>query len=319
MSDVVTLGECLVALVAEGGGPLAEASRFTRHVAGAEANLAVGLARLGHGVVFVGRLGGDGFGTAALRRLRGEGVDVRHLAVEPDGRTGLLVRERRGTGPSEVWYQRDGSAASRLGPADVDGAAECFAGARWLHLTGITPALSPSCRAAAERAVEVAAAAGVAVALDVNLRAKLWSAEEARPTLRSLAARSSVTFTGLDEGCRLTGATTAAGVAAAFLEAGAGSVVVKEGPAGASHHSPAGAVTHRPARPVAPVVDTVGAGDAFAAGYLSGLLDGLDPGGALDRAQVCGAFAVTSLGDLDGLATRVEVERVLSGGDDAVR
>src|SRR5688500_2159427 len=134
--EVVTLGECLASLVATASGPLAEASLFERHVAGAEANVAVGLARLGHSVAFVGRVGADGFGTAIVRRLRGEGVDVTHLASDPDARTGVIVRERRTVGAAEVVYHRAGSAGSRLATDDIDRAVDAgvLDGARWLHL-----------------------------------------------------------------------------------------------------------------------------------------------------------------------------------------
>jgi 2-dehydro-3-deoxygluconokinase len=151
LSEVVTLGECLVALVAGAAGPLAETTVFERHVAGAEANAAVGLARLGHSVAYIGRVGGDGFGTAIVRKLRGEGVDVEHLVVDDTAPTGLMIRERRAFGAAHVLYYRSGSAGSRLGPADVDSAAALFEGASWLHVTGITPALSPTARAAVER------------------------------------------------------------------------------------------------------------------------------------------------------------------------
>ena len=122
-AEVLTLGECLVALVASETGPLAETSVFESHVAGAEANVAVGLTRLGHRVAYIGRVGADGFGTAILRRLRGEGVVVDHLTVDADAPTGILVRERRSIGAAEVLYYRRGSAGSGASPADVDSAA----------------------------------------------------------------------------------------------------------------------------------------------------------------------------------------------------
>ena len=124
MSDVVTLGECLASFVATTPGPLAEAIGFERHVAGAEANVAVGLARLGHTVTYIGRVGADGFGTAIVRRLRGEGVDVRYLATDDSAPTGVMFRERRSLGAIDVVYHRRGSAASKLGPDDVDRAVD---------------------------------------------------------------------------------------------------------------------------------------------------------------------------------------------------
>ena len=316
--DVVTLGECLVALVAESNVALSEAMMFRRHVAGAEANLAVGVARLGHRAAFIGKVGGDAFGQAVVKRLRGEGVDVGHLAVEADGWTALLVRERRGIGASEVWYRRRGSAASTLAAGDVDAAGEVVSSARVLHLTGITPALSTTCREAVHRAVDLASAAGVSVSFDVNLRTKLWTVEDAAPVIEGIAAKADVLLVGLEEGQRLTGKTDAHDVAALYLGAGARSVVVKVGREGARAYGADGSCVERPGVAV-DVVDVVGAGDAFAAGYVSGLLDGLPPDECLERGNLCGAYAVASVGDLDGLPTRAEVERLAAGGPDLLR
>ena len=119
MTELVTLGECLVSLVASRPGPLSEAIAFDRFVAGAEANVAVGLARLGHEAAFIGRVGPDGFGETIRRHLRGEGVDTAHLTTDPDAPTGVMVRERPGLIPAQVLYLRRGSAGSRLTVDDV--------------------------------------------------------------------------------------------------------------------------------------------------------------------------------------------------------
>lgn len=205
--EVVTLGECLISLIAAQPGSLAEAAMFERHVAGAEANVAVGLARLGHSVAYIGRIGRDGFGTAVTRRLRGEGVDVSHLEVDHDATTGLMLRERRVLGAAEVVYARTGSAGSRLTPDDVRRAATdgLFEPGEWLHLTGITPALSETARAAVSLALDLAQDADMIVSFDVNLRRRLWSDEAAAPVLRPLAERSDIVFGSLDELGVLTG------------------------------------------------------------------------------------------------------------------
>ena len=323
--EVVTLGECLVALVASEPGPLAEVDTFHRHVAGAEANVAVGLARLGHRAAFIGRVGDDGFGTAILRRLRGDGVDVRWLRVEQGARTGLMIRERRGAGPSEVVYHRTGSAGSRLGPVDLlaaetDGA---FAGARLLHLTGITPALSPSCRAAITAAIERAKANHVTIALDLNLRRLLWSDAEAAEALRPLLASVDIVFGSLDEGIVVGGTSGDAGpriVAAALIGSGAGHAVLKLGAEGAASLSSDGTWTEAPAVAGVTVVDPVGAGDAFCAGYLAGQLEGLDEAAALALGNACGAAVVAVEGDQAGAPTREEARRIgRVGADQAIR
>jgi 2-dehydro-3-deoxygluconokinase len=328
--EVVTLGECLVSLIASDRGPLAESATFRRTVAGAEANVAVGLARLGHQVAYVGRVGGDAFGSVIRRRLRGEGVDVGYLATDASGPTGLMVRELRDLGPMEVIYHRAGSAGSRLQPADVEAARSTIEGARWLHLTGITPALSPSAAAAVMRARELARAAGVTVSLDLNIRRRLWSEPDAAVALRSLADGCDLVLGGLDEVALVAGLapTLEAGArvdpvaaADALLTVGPGRVIVKLGAAGALLRDPDGTTLRSAALPVPRVVDPVGAGDAFTAGYLALTLEGASPDQALRAANACGALAVSTVGDLTGLPDRPTLDALLAGpgGPDTIR
>ncbi len=323
--EVVTLGECLVSFVAREPGPLAEIAEFRRYVAGAEANVAVGLARLGHRSAFIGRVGDDSFGTTIVRRLRGDGVDVRWLRVEAEAWTGLMFRERRGAGPSEVIYRRAGSAGSRLGPedvyaADTDG---LFAGARLLHLSGITPALSPSCRDAVTEAIERAKANDLAIALDINLRRRLWSDAEATEVLRPLLGSVDVVFGSLEEGIVVGGTSDDAGpriVAAALIGSGAGHAVLKLGPDGAASLGSDGTWTVVPAVGGVTVADPVGAGDAFCAGYLAGQLEGLGEADALALGNACGAAVVAVEGDQAGAPTRDEATRIgRVGTDQAIR
>lgn len=308
--EVITLGEALVALVAEGSAAMADVTRFHRHVAGAEANVAVGVARLGHSVAFVGRVGKDGFGTAIVRRLRAEGVDVTGVSVEAASQTGVLVRERRSIGASEVEYYRLGSAGSRLSPTDVEARADSIRTARWLHLTGITPALSATARAAVERAVGLAREGDATVSLDVNLRRKLWADDEASSVLWPLASQVDVVFGDPDELAVLAGGTNAPN---RLSEAGVGTVVVKLGVDGAELHDAAAPLLVEPALPVLQVVDEVGAGDAFCAGFIAARLEGLDHRTALGWANACGAAVVSVEGDIDGLPSRAEVVRLLAG------
>jgi 2-dehydro-3-deoxygluconokinase len=316
--EVVTLGEALMALVAREAGPLAEAVTFERHVAGAEANVAVGLSRLGHSTAFIGRVGDDGFGTAIRRRLRGEGVDVSALATDPAAPTGVLVRERREFGAAEVTYLRGGSAGSRLRPEDVAAAlaSRALRGARWLHVTGITPALSDHAQAAVERAVELAAASGMTISLDLNLRRRLWPDDEAAPVLRTLAARADVVFASPDEAAAITGvdAGDTAALATALLELGPAIAVLKLGAEGALAWGKGEPPVHRSAVPVAHPLDPVGAGDAFCAGFIAARLEGGDLTWAVEIGAICGAAAVAVIGDQAGLPDREELERLLTGG-----
>ena len=321
---VVTLGEGLISLVAAQPGPLAEAAVFERHVAGAEANVAVGLARLGRSVAYIGRVGSDGFGVAIVRRLRAEGVDVRHLSVDTGATTGLMLRERRVLGAAEVVYARTGSAGSRLSTEDVDRAAAdgLFTGTHWLHVTGITPALSATAHDAVMRAVELARGAGLTISFDVNLRRRLWSDAAAAPIVRGLAQQADVVLGSPDELAVVTGADAGdpAALARAVLALGATYAVVKLGADGALGATNGRAPITVPALPVPSVVDPVGAGDAFSAGFIDARLGDTDLLVALRRANACGAAAVTTMGDLTGLPDAIELERLLtSGGPDTIR
>jgi len=322
MTEVVTLGECLVAFVATTPGPLADATTFERFVAGAEANVAVGLARLGHSVAYVGRVGADGFGEAITRRLRGEGVDISGLAVDPDATTGLMFRERRVLGPAQVVYARSGSAGSRLTADEVARAMVRHTDSRWLHLTGITPALSEAAREATRRAIEAGRAAGLTISLDLNLRRRLWSDEAAAPVLRDLAAGVDVILGSPDELAVLTRLTPdhdPAALAWAALDLGPSIAVVKMGAGGAlaiASDAPNEAVV-RPALPLPVVVDPVGAGDAFCAGFIAARLDGADLWSALEMGNACGAAAASAVGDQTGLPSRVELASILRAAADA--
>ena len=305
--------------------PLAESTRFLRTIAGAEANVAVGLARLGRRVAYIGRVGADGLGTAIVRGLRGQGVDVGFLTEDPEASTGIMIRELRDLGPAEVSYRRAGSAGSRLAPEDLWPAGPMIDASRWLHVTGITPALSTSAAAAVDGAIDRATAAGVTVSLDVNLRRRLWSEDEARPVLVGLARRATVVLGGLDELAVLAGTETlevgaredAESVARAVLELGPERVVVKLGPAGALELAMLDGrpvVTGGAAYPVPRVVDPVGAGDAFCAGYIAATLEARPTDDVLAWANACGAAAASTLGDQAGLPTRAELERLLDHG-----
>ena len=304
--DMVTLGETMVLLMAEQAGPMREATTFRRMVAGAEANVAIGLSRLGHKAAWIGRVGEEEFGRAILFRLRGEGVDVTHAKFDSAAPSGLMIRERREAGPIDVIYYRRGSAASRLSPADLD--ADYIASAHYLHLTGITPALSASCREAVFAAAEIARSRGVKVTLDPNLRLKLWSKEEFRSTLLDLLHRVDIILPGMDEAEILTGETDPEAAARALLSHSPTleMVIIKLGADGSVAFSREGKMAV-PVAPLERVIDPVGAGDAFAAGFLAGQRRGMDLAASLDLANRCGRWAMTATGDIEVFARWEEV------------
>jgi 2-dehydro-3-deoxygluconokinase len=314
MTDLVTIGESLGLFRADGIGPLAPGASSTFSFAGAESNVAIGLARLGHRVAMLGRVGDDAVGRVIADRLRAEGVDSAGLAVDPARPTAFMLRQRRTADRITVSYYRHGSAGSRLGRADVDEA--LIRSAKVLHTTGITLAISPSASDAVEHAVAVARAAGVTVSLDINYRSRLWSRPDARRALHSLVGQVDVLFGSEQELRLLTDETGQDAGAAAIGDLGPAEVVVKRGAQGALARVGSETLV-APAVPVTSM-DPVGAGDAFVAGYLSARLEGRTPADRLRRGALCGAFAVSVPGDWEGLPRRSELE-LLSGNEDVYR
>ncbi len=307
--DAVTFGEVMGMFVATSPGPLHRIRGYQLAQAGAEANVATGLARLGHRVGWIGRVGADPIGRFAVDELAAEGVDVSEVSVDDGAPTGFQLKSMALGGDPEVVYFRKNSAGSRLAPSQ---AADAYlARARHLHLTGIPLALSPTARTFAFRAVEVARAAGATVSFDPNLRPALWRSQaEMITVIGEMARLCDWVMPGLAEGALLTGAASEAGVAEAYLSQGVHRVVVKDGCRGAALYTVDG-VWRRPVFPVT-VVDTVGAGDGFAAGLISAHLDGLGAEAALDRASAVGALATTSPGDKDGLPNRTTLNAFIA-------
>ncbi|MBJ2120302.1 sugar kinase [Arthrobacter sp. MSA 4-2] len=302
-AGVVTFGETMALMRAQTPGPLAHASELGLGIGGAESNVAIALARLGTPVSWFGRVGADSLGDLVVRELRAEGLEVRAIR-DPAAPTGLMIKERRTQHNQKVWYYRAGSAGSRLGPADVP--VEEIAAAGLLHVTGITPALSESAADAVDLAVQTARAAGVPVSFDVNYRGALWSPEAASPVLRGFAGRADILFAGDDEAALLVGpAEDLRELAGALAELGPSQVVVKRGAQGCVALVD-GVYFEQAAVPVQPV-DTVGAGDAFVAGYLAERLRGLAPQECLLTAVRTGAFACLVPGDWEGMPRRSEL------------
>jgi 2-dehydro-3-deoxygluconokinase len=311
--ELVTLGEAMVLLLSDSERPLRRARSFERSVAGAESNVAIGVARLGHTARFLGRVGADAFGDVVRDTLRAEGVDAQ-LQVDDDAPTGLLVRDRHPQRPVEVVYHRRGSAGSRL---DVDDVRGQVAGARILHLTGITPLLSDTAAQAIDTAIDEARAHGVQVVFDPNVRLRLASASQAADTLGPIARRADVVLAGVDEARLLSGRADEHDAAAWLLAGDADLVVIKDGGRGA--WATDGTATWQQAAHAVPVVDPVGAGDAFAAGLIAAMLRGLDTSAGLAMGAAVAAAVVQVAGDLDGLPTDAELQGALAGETEARR
>ena len=295
MTRVVTFGEGLAVLRTTEVGSLAQLSQLQVGTGGAEGNVAIGLARLGVPATWLGRVGDDGLGRRVARELRAEGVNVVAI-VDPGAPTGLLLKESPTPGTTAITYHRAGSAGSRLTPDDL--AQLPLQQGDILHLTGITPSLSPSARDTVFAALDLAERVGATVSYDVNHRSRLWTAQDAAPVHRAIAARSQVVFASDDE-LELLGDVTVP------------ELVVTRGAAGASTLR-GGRLVEQAAIPLAAVVDTVGAGDAFVAGYLAELASGSPVKQRLLTGVRTGAAACLHPGDWEGAATRDDLDRDLS-------
>lgn len=309
MLDVVTLGETMVLFVPTRTGLLRYANQFERYVAGAESNTAIGLSRIGHKTGWISRIGSDEFGEYILAFLRGEKVDVSQVKSTDKAPTGVFFKERRRTDSTRVFYYRAGSAASYMTPHDLDAA--YIQNARYLHLTGITPALGASCYQTIEKALDIAADSDVKVSFDPNIRFKLWSAGKAREALRSIAQRVDLFLTSEEEASFITGEEDMKRAARHLQALGPGTVVIKLGADGAyALSSDQEALV--PGIQVQ-VVETVGAGDAFNAGFLSGQLRGWDLENSLRLGNIMGGLATTAPGDVEGLPDWSEIQPYLGG------
>ena len=306
--DVITIGEAMAMFVATETGDLAEVEHFMKRVAGAELNVATGLARLGLKVGWVSRVGKDSFGRFVLHSLAKEGIDARGVSEDSRYATGFQMKSKveNGTDPI-VEYFRKGSAASHLSPEDFR--AEYFTSARHLHLSGVAAALSESSYALLEQAATTMKAQGKTISFDPNLRPVLWKSEaEMVEKLNQLAFQADWVLPGLKEGMILTGQRTPEGIADFYLTRGVQAVIIKTGGDGAWFKTAAGEQGAVAAIKVDNVVDTVGAGDGFAVGVISALLEGRTLQQAIGRGNKIGALAIQVQGDSEGLPTRAQLD-----------
>lgn len=299
---VLTFGETMALMRTEQVGPLAHTSTLSLGIGGSESNVAIGLQRLGVQTVWCGRVGADSLGSLVAREIRAEGVDVR-AAVDRSAPTGLMIKERRTPATQRVSYYRCGSAGSRIAPEDID--EQLVSGATLLHVTGITPGLSSRAEATLRYAVDLARAHHVTVSFDLNYRATLWPPEAAQRVYQDIIPLADVVFAGDDEAAIAVGAGHPEEAARRITALGPSQAVVKLGADGALALID-GTIFRQEAVPV-DAVDTVGAGDAFVAGYLAELVAGREPQDRLITATITGAFACLVQGDWEGLPRRHEL------------
>ena len=310
---IILMGEPMGLFMANETGPLSKVNTFTASIAGAEYNVAVGLARLGHTPAYCTRLGFDPLGERILDGMRQNHIATDLVTQVPGELTGFMMKSSTDQGDPDIAYYRKGSAASRLSAHDID-KLDLY-GCERLHVTGIFPAVSDSALAATRRLIARAKALELPISFDPNLRPHLWESEKKMvATLNSLAQDAETVLPGLGEGKLLTGQDTPEAVAAFYHRLGVKNVVVKLGKDGAYYSEKDGQSGYSPAFPVKKLVDTVGAGDGFAAGVISALAEGETLEEAAFRGNAMGAIQITHKSDNEGLPTREQLARIIQAG-----
>lgn len=315
MLDVITLGETMVLLAPVETGSLKYVNNFSKHLGGAESNFAIGLSRLGFKTGWISRLGNDSFGDYIEFFLRGEGIDISRVKRDNEHPTGLMIKERRGIRETKVYYYRNNSAASKMDPEDLD--EEYLRQAKFLHLTGITPALSSSCKELTFKAIDFARENGITITFDPNLRLKLWEREEMQKVILDICSKVDIVLPGLEEGKILLDLEKPEEIINEILKLGPKVVVLKAGKKGAFYGTRSGK-EYVPGYQVE-CVDPIGAGDGFAAGFVAGQLKGYDLYKSVKLANAVGAFAVTVKGDVEGLPTWDELQVFLGNKENTNR
>ena len=308
-SGVMLVGEPMGLFIAQNEGPLDEVTGYSMAVAGAEFNVAVGLARLEHNVTYLTRLGNDPFGKLIVRVLSKNNIGSEFVSYSDDHSTGFMLKSRVLKGDPEIFYFRKNSAASTLSKEDI-GRVD-FANYSFLHLTGILPALSENTREAVFSLIEKARENNLTISFDPNLRPQLWPDQETMVrTINLIASKADMVLPGEGEGEILLGSRDPEKISDFYLGLGAKTVITKVGSRGA-FLATKDERTLIPGFQVDKIVDTVGAGDGFAAGVISALMEGYDLKEAVLRGNAVGAIQVMSRGDNDGLPYRMELARFM--------
>lgn len=315
MKTLLTIGETLACFLPDGPGPLRYVDRYRLTLAGAESNVAINAAKLGVPARWFSRLGQDEFGAYVRSRIRAEGVDCKGVLLDREHPTGLMFKQTGG-GETRVIYYRAGSAASRMTPADLSPA--LFEDVGLLHLTGITPVLSESCRAMALHAVQLARKRQLPVSFDPNIRRKLWQGADHSALLRELSLQSTVLLLGREEAEMLFGTAQIDALCPILFAGAVKAVALKDGARGCTVAVPGHEAVSIPPWPCV-CVEPVGAGDAFDAGFLAGWMRGLPPETCGRMGAIAGAMATETPGDIEGTPTAEQMEAALSGREEIFR
>jgi 2-dehydro-3-deoxygluconokinase len=299
-TDLFTFGEALSVFISTDTDSVMSAKTFERVTAGAEVNVAVAISRLGLKSQYFSRFGNDQLGSVMLADIAAEGVDV-SLAKRVNSYTGAMVRNPGKSAPVELSYLRKGSAASTIEPADI--LDTYISSTRWLHVTGITCAISHSGANTVKIALEKATAMNIKSSFDLNIRRKLWSEEDAKKVLAPLAKNVDLLIGGEDEYQAVFGAQEPKNVLAEANKRGCKIAVMTKGDQKMRYSIDGNYAELTPPKVLA--VDPVGSGDAFTGGVIAGLLSGMSAQQALEQGSICGASVASMFGDWTGIPTGV--------------
>lgn len=324
MSEIITLGESMVSFVPNSTGALRYVADFKKRIAGAESNLAIGLSKLGVDVAWISKLGNDEFGEFVLNSVRAEGVDTKAVVFDPIYPTGIMFKET-GEGESKVFYYRKGSAASNMSPEDLNNPKieDYFKRAKILHLTGITPVLSETCKEITLESIKLAKQNNLKISFDPNIRKKLWKDNDFAPLIRDITLMSDIVLLGVDEAEILFNVTSPEDIASILFSKGNAQIIaVKNSSDGAwvceMDSTNKINITKIPPYPCT-CVEPIGAGDGFNAGFLAGFVSGENAVVCGKMGSIAGALATQTTGDFEGYPSLSQMKHALDGSSEVYR
>jgi 2-dehydro-3-deoxygluconokinase len=299
MNDVLTIGDAMITFNPCSKGPLRFVHSFERKVGGAELNVAIGCARLGLKTGWISRLGNDEFGRYILNFVRGEGIDVSEVKLVNGYPTSLNFKEILEDGSGRTFYYRANSPTTTLTPESLN--EEYIQNAKLLHITGVFLAINKEKNVEViKRAISIAKKSGLLISLDPNIRLKLWSKEEAKDTLSTFLPYIDILLTGSEEAEILLGVSNPKEIIERCKSYGISYIAIKQGEKGSIGYYNGQYMEAPPVKP-RKVVDTVGAGDGFDAGFIYGVLHGWPLERTLQFANTIGSMVVSVSGDNEGL------------------
>lgn len=296
--DVITIGDAMVAMCPKEKGPILFCNTFERKIGGAELNVAIGCARLGLKSGWISRVGQDDFGKHILKTVRGEGIDTSQIELVEGYQTSVYFREVMANGDSRSFYYREKSPTSTMTAESLD--ENYFRNSKVLHITGVFPSINDNNKEILLKAVELAKKNNLLISFDPNIRLKMWTKSQAREFINKFLSEVDILLVGDEEISILIDEEDTNEAIKKFHDMGIDKVVVKRGAKGAIGSDGSNIYDVAAIKPKA-LIDTVGAGDGFAAGFLSAYLKGDSFEESIEFANAVGSLVVGIEGDNEGL------------------